>query len=352
MSGCWVTIDGEVVHRNAPCGGGGPGAFRSAEQLGADIDRDGVADPDSPVGRYAVLSEEDKSGLRLHASFNLWFKIIYDGLRERTNKADNLPDLLAVAADLVQFRKDCEREGMVNRPESAHAAVKKAIEDSIQDAFAEWDRVAFKIARVFADDELDPTLEKAVVAAFCQVVRERLEAEFVKFRTAFLTFSEDASLKNLESLKNLVRVGEALFGDLAKSLSDKEGLLRNTLEKLRRKGIINDKFVSKRIRNLWTNRLEGCEGIFKWLLKIMVSPYVVACRVFLTPATVATGAGEMYTALDALDQTVSQKFWKLNPLLNDSDLLLPELPLPRSHDASMTRASLEESRYNPLEVPQ
>ena len=47
---------GEVVHPNAPRGGGGPGGFRSARQYGEEGGGFGTPHPNSPLGRNADLS--------------------------------------------------------------------------------------------------------------------------------------------------------------------------------------------------------------------------------------------------------------------------------------------------------
>jgi len=57
MSQHWLTSDGQVVHPNAPRGGGGAGGFRNAKHFGAEADGHGIAHPNSPVGRNVILSE-------------------------------------------------------------------------------------------------------------------------------------------------------------------------------------------------------------------------------------------------------------------------------------------------------
>ena len=55
----WVTVDGKVVHPDAPFGGGGPGYFRSATSL-EDANHPDVPHPSSPVGRDVVLNDQQK----------------------------------------------------------------------------------------------------------------------------------------------------------------------------------------------------------------------------------------------------------------------------------------------------
>jgi len=53
----WINTDGDVVHPNAPNGGGGKGSFKSAAPWGTNFD-DYTSDrphPFSPVGRNTVL---------------------------------------------------------------------------------------------------------------------------------------------------------------------------------------------------------------------------------------------------------------------------------------------------------
>jgi hypothetical protein len=51
----WINTDGDVVHPNAPNGGGGKGFFKSATPLGTDLDfNSDLPHPLSPVGRNTV----------------------------------------------------------------------------------------------------------------------------------------------------------------------------------------------------------------------------------------------------------------------------------------------------------
>jgi len=51
----WTNADGDVVHPNAPSGGGGTGFFRSAAPMGTDLDStSNLPHPFSPVGRNFV----------------------------------------------------------------------------------------------------------------------------------------------------------------------------------------------------------------------------------------------------------------------------------------------------------
>jgi hypothetical protein len=57
----WVNLDGNVVHPDAPSGGGGPRRFKSANPLGSgDHLLPGVPDPSSPDGRNVVLNDKQK----------------------------------------------------------------------------------------------------------------------------------------------------------------------------------------------------------------------------------------------------------------------------------------------------
>ena len=64
MSRNWLRSDGEIVHPSAPAGGGGAGNFRGAGRIGSDVDAQGIAHPDSPVGRRLMLSDQQKSALK------------------------------------------------------------------------------------------------------------------------------------------------------------------------------------------------------------------------------------------------------------------------------------------------
>ncbi|MGO9109808.1 MAG: DUF922 domain-containing protein [Thermoguttaceae bacterium] len=60
----WINCDGEVVHPNAPAGGGGPGFFASAPPLGKDPNLDPpVPHPFSPAGNNLVPNEQQKQQL-------------------------------------------------------------------------------------------------------------------------------------------------------------------------------------------------------------------------------------------------------------------------------------------------
>jgi len=53
--------DGQVVHPDAPQGGGGPGFFRTCGPLGCDVDVHGsMPEPHSPVGRYLARNESHR----------------------------------------------------------------------------------------------------------------------------------------------------------------------------------------------------------------------------------------------------------------------------------------------------
>jgi len=55
----WTNIDGDVVHPNAPNGGGGSGRFKSAAPLGTNLDfTSDLPHPFSPVGRNTVPQAE------------------------------------------------------------------------------------------------------------------------------------------------------------------------------------------------------------------------------------------------------------------------------------------------------
>jgi len=57
----WVNSDGNVVHPNAPPGGGGPGYFKSATPSGSgDHLVPDVPHPFSPVGTNVILNDEQK----------------------------------------------------------------------------------------------------------------------------------------------------------------------------------------------------------------------------------------------------------------------------------------------------
>jgi len=60
----WINDDSDVVHPNAPAGGGGAGFFKSAAPLGVNLDiTSPVPHPFSPVGRNTVPTEEQKQQL-------------------------------------------------------------------------------------------------------------------------------------------------------------------------------------------------------------------------------------------------------------------------------------------------
>jgi hypothetical protein len=60
----WLNEDGDVIHPDAPDGGGGPGYFRSAGILCGDPFADGLPHPWSPAARYldplAIWPSEDR----------------------------------------------------------------------------------------------------------------------------------------------------------------------------------------------------------------------------------------------------------------------------------------------------
>ena len=66
MGDDWQSSTGEVVHPNAPRGGGGPGGFRSARQYGDEAQTHGLPHPNSPAGRNAVMSPAQARFLQAH----------------------------------------------------------------------------------------------------------------------------------------------------------------------------------------------------------------------------------------------------------------------------------------------
>lgn len=52
----WLGSDGQIVHPNAPRGGGGLGSFRSSKQFGDEVDAHCIPHPNSPAGRNALLT--------------------------------------------------------------------------------------------------------------------------------------------------------------------------------------------------------------------------------------------------------------------------------------------------------
>ena len=61
----WVNQNGDVVHPNAPRGGGGAGFFRECGPLGCDTDAGiAVPHPHSPGARYIALNDKQKKHLK------------------------------------------------------------------------------------------------------------------------------------------------------------------------------------------------------------------------------------------------------------------------------------------------
>lgn len=68
MSNPWINQDGDVVHPNAPAGGGGPGAFGSQRSLGHGFDLSGLPHPQSPAARHLTPNNAQKRILLAQAS--------------------------------------------------------------------------------------------------------------------------------------------------------------------------------------------------------------------------------------------------------------------------------------------
>jgi len=69
MSNPWINQNGEVVHPNAPTGGGGAGAFASPISLGRGMNLSSwVPHPQSPAARTFVLGRKQKSLILAQAS--------------------------------------------------------------------------------------------------------------------------------------------------------------------------------------------------------------------------------------------------------------------------------------------
>jgi hypothetical protein len=65
MSDPWVNQSGQVVHPDAPTGGGGPGYFKDPIPHGSALDAlSPVPHPHSPAGRYLALNDKQKSHLK------------------------------------------------------------------------------------------------------------------------------------------------------------------------------------------------------------------------------------------------------------------------------------------------
>jgi hypothetical protein len=115
----WINTDGDVVHPNAPNGGGGKGYFKSAAPLGTNLDyTSDLPHPFSPVGRNTVPQHKAKSdGASLVNDQN--FERLIEAMEADATEADrewklNLSNVLftflepKVLADYKAEGTDCE----------------------------------------------------------------------------------------------------------------------------------------------------------------------------------------------------------------------------------------------------
>ncbi len=115
----WINTDGDVVHPNAPNGGGGKGYFKSAAPFGTNLDfTSDLPHPFSPVGRNTVPQHQAKSdGASLVNDQN--FERLIEAMEADATEADrewksNLSNVLftflepKVLADYKADGTDCE----------------------------------------------------------------------------------------------------------------------------------------------------------------------------------------------------------------------------------------------------
>jgi DNA polymerase I-like protein with 3'-5' exonuclease and polymerase domains len=226
----------------------------------------------------------------------------------RIAAADTLEELAQVAADLAAARKALEQAGVIRKPVAGDKEVRDAVRESITDQVGTLEKIIINgIWEGVTKEDVPEGIIAAFKSAFWEATKATLEDKWGAFA------KDAAAAVKSHRPKDILKAGADAAAALAKSFSDKDGLMRQALKTMRKNGIFVDKQMEFKLRKLLEKKLGSLAGNISAIGKIFASPVYVFFKVLLTSSRVATDAEENYISFEILNDRLALRYQQLLP---------------------------------------
>jgi hypothetical protein len=289
----------QLIHPNAPAGGCGPGSSRMPGPMCGSSSSPTLPHVGSPAGRYFEWRA------RLAATKTPY--MIVGEFDARIRSARDLQELVQVASDLADVRSTFERQGVIRKPEDGDADVKEAVKSAITDQLGVLEKIIFSSAWTLYEKGVDDAIKEGFKVALWEVMKEIIEAWLGKLA------KEVASAIKEREIKGVVKAAGAAAEALLKSLTDRDGLLRETIRIMRRNGLIVDKSIEYSLRRLLIDGLKEVGSALEAIVTLLRSPVIIVLKIFFTPSKVVDGSGELYLAFRSLSSQLASRLQEFQP---------------------------------------
>ena len=242
-------------------------------------------------------------------------------LRGRIEAAETVEQLIELSRLVAAVRTTFRKEGAIERGGRRDADLRSAVLDRLTERMGVVQQMVVDGLWAAADTgDVEEAGGEVIVSACWEVIKTIIEARF----GAFAEKAADAIRDR--SVDAFVEAGVAAFEGIAESFSDRDGVMREVLKRLKKAGIgIDGRMESrlrKRLATFFGNTLAGTMEVLGVILK---SPVVVFLRLSLVSDDVAGDAVELGHALDFVEARLARRLLEMAPVRPPGPLdLLPK----------------------------